>query len=87
MSFSLATKVNNIEGTTSLLMDNLQDLATNEAVAINLMSYYTKSACDTTFVLRNNPTFTGTASGLMPAMVGLGKVTRTSPFLRPQLPP
>ena len=57
MSFNLATKVKNIANITSFLLDNLQDLATNEAAAISLMNYYIKSMCDGTLALRNSPTF------------------------------
>ena len=83
MSFNLASKINNIEGDTSFLLGNLPDLATNTSVATNLAHYYTKTTSDATFALRDSPAFTGTATGITSAMVGLGNVNNTSDADKP----
>ena len=66
MSFSLASKVNNIEGDTSFLLGKLQDLATNAAVAASLSNYLTAVTCDARFAPIDNPTFTGAVGGSRP---------------------
>ena len=83
MSFNLAAKVNNIEGVTSFLMNNLSDLATTATVTTTLSNYYSSTTCDATFARRSNPVFTGTVSGITSAMVGLGNANNTSDADKP----
>ena len=55
----------------------------NMGVSTSLSNYLTAATCNTRFAPLNNPTFTGTVSGLTATMVGLGNVNNTSDVDKP----
>lgn len=63
---------------TSLAYSKLTGAPTNVSEFVNDANYLTSSAASAIYAPINNPTFTGTVSGVTKAMVGLGNVDNTS---------